>query len=382
MSLEASNIRPETSSEVAEKTKEQIELERSGVQTGLMTRWVKLNRAFLKYLRFETIYTLAGASGSGKSYIANMIRSDFTDIEDIVLHKSKFSPAIIEHLLTKGEFIEESSYIVRLALNRDLPFVPLFIHYSYEMNPHKEMTRTIATMTGYSYAYLLSSEVVGMKGHDYIYNVVSDEEKFMVDTLLDEIGRKTNVFSFSKALTLREMYETVYTITNAYTYSTRYGKPIKVIVSLDHTLLSAQEGPTDDQILQDDTIRTLIKIRQDFGCMILPIVQLNSGLEDDKRRMNKNLHYPTKKDLYRGGQLYQGSDYIIVFQMPSKVGIGLYGPDEIPTQNLIHGSIIKGRDGIDGQIWFNNQLHQGRIVCSDFDKETRVITHIPNLNKK
>jgi hypothetical protein len=103
-------------------------------------------------------------------------------------------------------------------------------------------------------------------------------------------------------------------------------------------------------------------------------------MEDDKRRLTPALHYPTKKDLYAGGQVYQGSDYVFVSVMPSKLGIAEYGIDKRPTKDIIHFSKIKSRDDTDGQIWLKNALHKGRIFATSYNKDTKTFIDNPNLN--
>ena len=87
-----------------------IESERNET-SGLICRWPSLNRAMLKYWRPKSLIGIAGASGSAKSYIGNMIRTDLTDTQEIVLELDKIDDS---HLInnqayrdweTRGNFV-------------------------------------------------------------------------------------------------------------------------------------------------------------------------------------------------------------------------------------------------------------------------------------
>lgn len=54
----------------------------------LATRWKKLNRCCMGGIEPNTVYTIAGISGSGKSSVANLIQTDLIDLNpnrDIVV---------------------------------------------------------------------------------------------------------------------------------------------------------------------------------------------------------------------------------------------------------------------------------------------------------
>jgi len=129
-----------------------------------------------------------------------------------------------------------------------------------------------------------------------------------------------------------------------------------------------------DLELQDNTIKTIVPLRDAYDIMFLILAQMNSNIEDDKRRNTPALHYPVKKDIYMGGQLYQGSDYVLTMFNPSSIGIANYGPRELPTvyningrKELIHIGIIKSRSGSTGQTWLLNELSTGKLTSIKFD---------------
>jgi replicative DNA helicase len=90
---------------------------------GLITRWKKVNRAVGGTFRFGEITTIAGPSGSGKSFFLNMIRDDFAS-----------------------------------ELNADYPEPFKILSFSFEMGAADEVIRTYSTRLGISYRDLMSSD--------------------------------------------------------------------------------------------------------------------------------------------------------------------------------------------------------------------------------
>ncbi len=96
----------------------------SGVQFALKTRWAKLNKAFGGGFQFGNIYLIAAASGSGKSYVRNMLEQDFHNPD----------------------------------LNGTYPDKYLSLVFQFEMTGASETIRTLSGKTGYSYGELMSAE--------------------------------------------------------------------------------------------------------------------------------------------------------------------------------------------------------------------------------
>ncbi len=136
----------------------------------------------------------------------------------------------------------------------------------------------------------------------------------------------------------------------------------KLIIQIDHTLLLEKMGNEGDQELMDNQAKRYKDWRDIYDAIVFPLTQLNSDIEDDRRRLNPKLQYPLKSDLYRGGQLYQSSDFVFVAFMPSAIHIDEYGPKKIPTEKLLHLAMIKSRHGAQGHIWLYDALNKGAIL--------------------
>lgn len=369
---------PMTQEAVLNTAMQEIEQEQSGVQLGLKCRWEKINVAMMKYFRFGNIYVLAGASGSGKSYILNMLRTDFTD--QVPMEIVAPPTSVISHITLNSEFKNIGGRFIRPALNADLDFVPLFVHFAFEMQPHRELIRTVSTMSGYSYSHILSSAGKRQEDGSYLFNKLTGDEKHVVRQIAEQFTKRGNVLTFPTTGNVDDLEYTIGEIARRYIdHRSPEEKPVKLIIAIDHSLLTERLSEKDDLELQNAVIKFCIKIRSRYDAMIILIAQMNSNIEDDKRRTTPALHYPTKKDLYMGGQLYQGADFIFTTLAPASLGIGNYGPYSYPTDRLIHFSIIKSRFDIPGQVWMREHLHKGRIVTAEWDKSEKQWREIPNL---
>lgn len=354
---------PISNAKAAQEALEDIQLERS-MEKGLISRWPALNRGVMKHFRFNTIYTIAGASGSAKSFILNMLRTDFTDQQEIRLNMDHLSDDLIQHFITKGEFVESLNDLVRYPLNGHVPFKPVFLHFSIEMHPKKENIRALSSFTGFSYDYLHSSAKIGTdeKGFN-VYNKITDHEMNCFSDILEQFGDRKNILPFKLSPNIDEFKAACYTAAEKYPNN-------PIIIGLDHALLMSRKDEKGDRELQDAFIKAAIEVRDSIDAMIFIVAQMNSDIEDEKRRSNHNLHYPTKKDIYMGGQLYQGSDVVFTAFSPARIFITHYGPDKIPTDKLIHLGLIKNRNGIEGNIWLKNRLDIGKVVPVSRTKNT------------
>lgn len=330
-------------------------------EAGLICRYTKINESILRYWRFKTIYTIAGASGSGKSYMLNSLKVDLTDFEPIKVKITGISPTLIEHITTHGEFVREGDYLIRYPINGDYKKKVLFLLFGFDMSPEVEMIRTLAPMIGRSYAYLLSSEKIGEENGKPIFNKLTKEEKYIIDSLFTEFNRtRENIITIREPGTIDDMRIVIDRYKNRY-------HDYDVIVAIDHTLLISKGNSSSDFELVNDVSRKLKDYRDIYNLMIIPLHQFNNEIEDEKRRMNPAFHYPIKSDMYLGGQLFQSSDFVFTQFMPESLQIAKYGPRRINSYNIIHFGMIKSRNGDFGNIWLYNNLKYGSILSANVD---------------
>ncbi len=89
---------------------------------GMISRWPKLNYVVGGAFRFDQTFYLLGASGSGKSYLLNMLRDDFAS-----------------------------------SLNSKYPQDVKILSFSFEMSAEDEVIRTYSGKLETSYSELISS---------------------------------------------------------------------------------------------------------------------------------------------------------------------------------------------------------------------------------
>lgn len=294
----------------------QVDEERTDEQLGLYSRWHGLNSAMLKYFRFNNVTMIAGMSGSGKSYILNMLEDDFTN----------------------------------KALNGNFKYPVAILAFKYEMDASDEVLRTVAGKSSTSYSYLLSAEWDSLQK---TYNQIDDAEFEEVKHKFTEL-RNRPIYYVETAGNLSQLYNTVrwFKIKNP---------NVKLIITLDHTLLSQRLEENTDLELMSATALLMIKIRKETKAMVILLNQLNGEIEKPIRRENPALHHPVKGDIHCGNQVYWACDNVIIPHRPELLGITKYGIEKYNTKHLLHMKVIKSRKGKIGDIWLTENLKEGKI---------------------
>lgn len=315
-----------TTKEAIAEAEQKVALERSGQQLGLLTRFTNINSAMMKYFRFGRVTMMAGASGSGKSAILNMIEDDFTNA----------------------------------AINSGFKRQVILIACKYEMSAADELLRTVSGRLGKSYAHLLSSE---RDKHTKEYNSISNEEFQAIKEQLEGLSDRP-IHYIEVAGNLHQLYATV-------AWYRAENPQAEICVTIDHSLLSLKLDEKDDLALMSNTAHCAMKMKKVLGTMVIFINQLNGLIESSQRKENPNLHYPQKTDIHCGNQLFWACDDVWVFHRPEVIGIDLYGKSKIPSKNLIHGSCIKSRFNFIGNCWFEADFAKGKMYERSIEHFTK-----------
>lgn len=337
-----------TMSQAVEEAKSEIDIERSGQITGLYCRWRKMNRFMMKYWRFATVTTIVGASGSGKSAILNMLEDDFTNPE---LNQ------YFHYKINGGKFVKnEDKYILEPKI--------IVVAFKYEMTAADEILRNLSGKVKKSYANLLSSEVIiedSKKSEVDIYNRVNDQEfeKYIIE--LDKLKSRSIVF-IESAGNLEQLYNTCKLVSEQ-----NPGK--KLIVTVDHSLLSQKLSEKDDLELSSATAHMAIKLKKTLKAMVIFLMQLNGKIEEVARRDNPTLQFPTKADIHCGNQVYWACDNVLIYHRPELLGITKYGNNPFPleTKNLIHCAGIKSRKNKPISLFYENKFSEGNMIETTTD---------------
>ena len=316
-----------------EKAKREVNVERTGQQKGLKTSWDSFNIAVRKYLRFGHVYLIGGLSGSGKSYITNLIINDFFNRE----------------------------------LNKEFTDKFMVFSFSFEMASSDEVLRTVSNQTKISYNRFISAEWDKEKQN---YVGLTDEELKEGFKVLDGIARRPQLF-FEHSGTTEDMVATV-----DY-YMSKYPGVLPVI-TLDHSLLTTKGGESSDIELIGNIARAALYFKKEHHAMVIILNQLNNNIESSERIRLPNMHYPIRSDLYLGNFIYFACDIVVIVHQPSLLKIKFYGLKKIVTKDLIHLMILKNRFGKVGSIWLINRLDKGLIV----ERKDVEILNLPETSKK
>lgn len=318
-----------TPEEATEKALQIVREERSGVQLGLYTKFNLLNTAVSKYFRFNTVNLWGGLSGHGKSYFLNMITTDFLDKDN---------------------------------LNKSSPYLVTVFHFCFEMSSYNEILRSVAKDLGVNYNYLLSSDY---NAETQEYNRITDEELLQIELAM-EYYKNQEILFFDVPGNVYAIYYTVHHhVARIKKKAAQLGLEARFVINIDHTLLIEALPRQEAVELMAEVGKLAIKLRKETGAMLNLLGQLNNKIEDTNRLIRPELHYPQKSDIFAAGQVFNACDNVFVIHQPMLLKIMAYGTRQLPTNGLIHLIRLKARHGSVGSLWFENRLHEGKIVEID-----------------
>lgn len=298
-----------SSEQIASETLAIIEEERSGEQTGLYCRFDSMNKAVSKWFRFGYITGIAGLSGSGKSYLGNILIDDFTNPE----------------------------------LNSGFRHKVLCVVFSFETKASDEMLRTASRQMNKSYTYLRSSEFSNGS-----YNTLNQVEFEATKQIVEKLAKR-NILYVETSGNKKEIEHTLY-------YIAKKNPNTKIVVLFDHALLIKKLDEASENEVMTELMQTIIRVTKDLNLMTFILNQLNQNLETPLRRENPLLHRPLKLDIHGSNQFYWGCDNVLIWHKPELINLSRYTEKQIPTKNLIHGVFLKSRFGKAGNLWFKDRL--------------------------
>ena len=301
------NIRP--ISVVAQETINYIEGRRDRNIVSLKTRWEKFNKQCMGGIEPNTVITIAGISGSGKSSFANLIQTDLIDLNP----------------------------------NEDI----IILSFSLEMVGFRQIGRTLSNKLRRTTSSLYSAET--RLDDDTFRKViaVSNELKEYPIYFVDDPG------------TPQQVEETIRYFYNQYVKGT--GKHFVVIY--DHALLTKQVGSVLETISELE--RVFIQIKKLPFTSVIQIAQMNRNIEASERINNPLSHYPMRSDLSSSDAIFQASDYVLVLHRPEILNIQEYGPNRLPTTNKVYIHMLKNRDaGKPCILEFENDLMYNNLIES------------------
>ena len=298
-------IRP--MSKVAQEAITYIAGRRDHSITSLKTRWNKFNRQCMGGIEPNTVYTIAGISGSGKSSMANELTTDIVDLnpqENIII-----------------------------------------LNFSLEMVGFRQVGRTLSNKLRKTTSTLYSSE------KDL------DDETFRKVIAVSNQLKEYPIYFVDSPTTPTQVKDIIYGFYEQYVKNTnKY-----FIIIYDHALLTKQVGSIIETISELE--RVFIQAKKLPLTSIIQLAQMNRNIEASERINNPLSHYPMRSDLSSSDAIFQASDYVLVIHRPEILGIQEYGPNHLPTENKVYLHILKNRDaGKPCILEFENDLMYNNLI--------------------
>jgi len=302
--IKSSNLEGIHISEAVDRSVDYIKRRKEGEQLGLSTRWKKFNNIIGGGLEWGCQYCLAGISGGGKSSVANMLETDLFDLNP------------------------EQKFIV--------------LNFNFEMPSRMQITRKFSSL--------------GKMTVHKINSVESPLSDYEFDQILrwKEKLSNYNIFYFDVPGNVSQIKETVYE------YQEKY-PDYKILNILDHSRLITRDRERDEFEVVVNITKIGMELKKELECMNIFLSQLNGNIESEKRITNPSLHYPIRTDIYGNDAMYQSCDSVFIMHRPKVLGIGLYGTEEIETDDLVAFHILKNRNGEIGMIKMKDILKYNTI---------------------
>ena len=273
----------------------------------LRTRWNKFNKSCMGGIEPNTIYTIVGISGSGKSSFVNTLESDLIDLNS----------------------------------NQDV----VVLNFSFEMLSSRQVGRKLSSKLRQTTAQLYSSS--------------SDLD----NTLLEEVEQTSQqiksypIYYVDTPGTVADIASTI-----DYFYENK-AKGKKFVIILDHTVHVEGQNRESALLVISDLQKLFIRVKKFPDTTIIQLSQMNRNIENPERINNPSMHYPMRSDISSADTIFHASDYVICIHRPELLNIQSYGPNRLPVRDKVYLHILKNRDAGECSILeFDNDLKYNNLI--------------------
>jgi len=288
-------------SEAADEIIEYIKGKRDGTIRELKTRWDKINKN--APVEWNSLYIIAGVSGSGKSSFANELETSLFD----------FNP--------------QEDFCV--------------LSFNYEMTAARQVGRKLSfkTLQTVSELYSKNDNTLSEDGYNRAIAAANSVKKY-------------NIYYQDQPATVAEMRDLIVQMYK------KVNKPM--VIFIDHARLVKKSGKNEQEMMIELT-QMCIELKKELKITIFILSQLNREIEKAERIQNPQGHFPMRSDLFASDALYQGADVVMVIHRPELFSIQRYGIEALPVEDMVYIHVLKNRDGEPKILSFKNVLKFNRL---------------------
>lgn len=284
---------------------------KNGTIESLKTRFEKFNNLCMGGIEPNTIYTIGGISGSGKSSFVNMLETDIID-------------------LNKGKEV-------------------VVLSFNFEMLSSRQVGRKISYKLHKTTSQLYSStNKITDRDFEMISNTANGLKNYPI-YYADSPGSVSEISS-----TINYFRETI-------------AKNKWLIIIIDHLLLARNVGSSSAKSTIAELELLFMEEKKIGKTTILQIAQMNRNIESRERVVNPLLHYPQRSDISTADEIFHASDYLIILHRPETLGITEYGPHAVNCTGYIYMHFLKNREGELKVLKFKNELWRNAITDTNED---------------
>lgn len=291
------------------KIVEYIDKRRKGGFKSLATPWRKFNEVCMGGIEWNTITTIAGMSGSGKTAVQGQLETGLKDLNP----NENFS----------------------------------VLSFGFEMLSSKLVGRKISNKTKLTTQELYS----GKSGF-----ILNDAQFAQVEKAASTLSAY-DIYYVDIPGTVDQIERTILNFA-----AEDFNQYNGIVVFLDHTLLVRKMGNASDKDLLYNLMGVFNKLKKMLKISFVLVSQMNRNIESSERIQNSNLHFPTKQDIFGADACYMYSDIVLVTHRPEILGIRSYGPKNWPTKDLLFWHYLKIREGEPCIATMKNNLKHNEVL--------------------